>query len=563
LPTPTLWRGSLIQKARLCSGLVLFVFAAMHFINHALGLVSLDAMDAFDDWRLTITRSVIGSLVLLTALLTHVGLAAWRLVRRRSLKLPPWEWAQIGLGFAIPLLLLPHIVNTRIASGFFGVQDTYAYELAHIWPSAYANQSLLLLIVWLHGCIGLHFWLRLTPFYARIAPLLLALAVLLPFAALAGISVQGRSVASEIAQPERFAALKAETHWPSGDAAATILSIHDRSPKIYGAAVAMLAAVLILGLARARRSRRIPIQYAGGPLVRTEPGPSLLEISRRNNIPHLAVCGGRGRCSTCRVLILDGDHLPPPSEAERKTLKTIAAAANVRLACQLHPTRPLTIMPLLKSAAVGRAPPPAVETDAAGVERELAVLFVDMRGFTALTESRLPFDVIYILNQFFGTVGGPIHDNGGWITNYAGDGLIALFDDPAGLSATCRAALQAAAGIDYALGRLNERLDGEMRQPLRVAMGLHAGPHVLGRVGYGEKPALSVIGLAMNVASRLETMAKTVGVQLAVSRTVANHGGLDSRDLRHESIAVRGLSAPIDVIFVAAARELPPRLMQT
>ncbi|WP_245504073.1 adenylate/guanylate cyclase domain-containing protein [Lichenihabitans psoromatis] len=555
-----LWRGSLVQKARLVSGLILFAFATAHFFNHALGLVSLDAMLTFDDWRIAIDRSIIGSIVLLAALLIHVALATWKMVRRRTLRLPIAEWAQIVLGFAIPIFLLPHIVNTRVAATAFGVSDTYSYELARIWPASFVPQSVLLLLVWIHGCLGLHFWLRSTPLYRRLAPLLLAIAVLLPFAALAGSSVQGRIIEAAIRDPAQLQALKAETHWPDERASASIQSVREDAQNGYVVGLFAIAAAVALGLAVSQRAKRIQVQYVGGPLVRTELGPTLLEISRRNKIPHLSTCGGRGRCSTCRVLVLSGGaEAAPPSDAERKTLKTIGAADNVRLACQLRPSAAITIMPLLKSATTEQRLPAMAEADTAA-ERELAVLFVDMRGFTALTESRLPFDVIYILNQFFGTVGGPIHANDGWITNYAGDGLIALFGDPAGLAATCRSAMVAAAEIDRALSALNERLVNEMRQPLRIAMGLHAGPHVLGRVGYGEKPAISVVGLAMNVASRLEAMAKTAGVQMAVSQIVADHGRLDTRDLRAEATAVRGLSAPIDVVFVEAARDLLPRL---
>ncbi len=550
-----LWRGSWQQRTRLASGLVLFVFAATHFLNHALGLVSLDAMQVFDAWRVTIIRSALGTAVLLGALLAHVGLAIWRIIQRRTLRLPLWEWTQIVLGFAIPILLLPHVVNTRIAAKLFGVYDIYPYELARIWPSLFLNQGALLLIVWVHGCMGLHFWLRQSAWYRSVAPVLLGLAVLLPFAALAGISVQGRAVAASIASPAALHNLKDLTHWPDAGAADMLSHLGGRTQLTYLLFLAGLLALVGLRLTQARRAQHIPITYSGGPTVRAEAGPTLLEISRRNNIPHMSACGGRGRCSTCRVLVLSGE-LAPPSEAEAATLTAIGASRGIRLACQIRPTSALTILPLLKASVE----PQLSESASMGTEREFAVLFVDLRGFTALTESRLPFDVIYILNQFFGTVGQPIQDCGGWITNYAGDGCIALFGLEDGIERTCRAALVACAEIDRAMSTLNDRIGGDMHQPLRIAMGLHAGLHVMGRVGFGSSQAMSVIGLAMNVASRLETMAKGAGVQLAVSRTVADHGGLDIGGLRAEVTDMRGLSAPIEVVFIEAALGLLDRL---
>src|SRR5665647_2490787 len=156
-----LLRGDTLQRLRLVSGLILFTFAATHFINHALGLVSIDMMQVVQQWRWTVTRSWPGTIVLLAALLTHASLALYKLAGRTNLRLPRWELLQIALGISIPFLLLPHIINTRIAHVYFGVNDIYVYELARLWPVSAITQSLLLVIVWVHGCIGIHFWLRL------------------------------------------------------------------------------------------------------------------------------------------------------------------------------------------------------------------------------------------------------------------------------------------------------------------------------------------------------------------------------------------------------------------
>ena len=125
-----LWRGDILQKLRLVSGLILFAFAATHFLNHALGLASVDLMQSVQQWRWTVTRSWLGTIILLAALITHVALALYKLGNRKNLRLPPWEFVQVALGLTIPFLLFPHIINTRIAHVFFGVNDIYVYELA-------------------------------------------------------------------------------------------------------------------------------------------------------------------------------------------------------------------------------------------------------------------------------------------------------------------------------------------------------------------------------------------------------------------------------------------------
>ena len=152
-----LLRGGLLQRLRLASGLVLFTFAGAHFLNHATGLVSLELMHQIQDLRTAVTRSTAGSIVLGAALVTHMSLGLYKLATRRTLRLPLWEASQIAVALCIPFLLFPHIVNTRIAHAVFGVNDSYLYELARLWPDRAVLQSLLLLLVWTHGCIGLHY----------------------------------------------------------------------------------------------------------------------------------------------------------------------------------------------------------------------------------------------------------------------------------------------------------------------------------------------------------------------------------------------------------------------
>jgi adenylate cyclase len=518
-------------------------------------------MVEFDHWRTAITRSAVGTVVLALALIVHAGAALAKIAYRRTFRLPTWEWLQLLLGLSIPLLLLPHIVNTRVSSLAFGVDTSYPYELKKIWTDTMPEQTLLLLLVWAHGCLGMHYWLRLARGYREISPYLLVATVLLPFAALLGVVAQGREMALRTADPAAFAALKAETRWPDARTQARIVRWRaDAQMGFY----AIAAAAVLLGVARTmqqRRAMRIPVQYVGGPLVKAAEGPTLLEVSRMYRIPHMSVCGGRGRCSTCRVMVIgDESALAVPSEAELRTLRSVGAPANVRLACQAHVRASATIMPLIRLGVGSDIPVFIHDEETSGVERDLAVLFVDIRGFTALTEQKLPFDVVYLLNNFFHAIGQAVYGNGGWVNDRAGDGVLAVFGSPAGLAGACRAALLASAEVDRLIGLLNVRMEAELAQPLRVAMGLHCGRHVHGRIGVGDSMRMSVVGPAVNVASRLEAVAKQADVQLAVSVEAARHAGLDTEGLSIETTPIRGSQHEIDVLLVPNARELITRL---
>ena len=134
-------------------------------------------------------------------------------------------------------------------------------------------------------------------------------------------------------------------------------------------------------------------------------GLTVLEASRFAGIPHTSVCGGRGRCSTCRVRVVHGLHsLPPAKPAEVRVLQRVGAPPNVRLACQLRPTADLSITPLVPAS--GQAWHGFMQPSyLAGEERNIVVLFADLRSFTGMAEHKLPYDLVFILNSYFKTAG--------------------------------------------------------------------------------------------------------------------------------------------------------------
>ncbi|MCB1343255.1 MAG: adenylate/guanylate cyclase domain-containing protein [Pseudooceanicola sp.] len=536
----TLWRGSWITRTRIASGLVLFVYALFHFLNIGLGLFSPELMEAAQGWRQVVTRNPLGALVLYAALLTHAGLALWKLANRRTLRMPVWEAVQIALGIVIPLLLIVHIVFTRVAHSEYGVNDRMGYLIGLIFGGRDAWwQSLLLLMVWAHGCMGLHFWLRSETWWRRSLPALAGLAALVPFFALVGFLTEGRRLSALLADPDSRAALRDGWNFPDYDAFMALIATQKTTEWIYWGLLLAVAAAY-LGRKVIRRSRAVRVRYVDGPEIASPPGPTLLEMSRANGVPHTALCGGRGRCTTCRVLIEDGaDLLHPPSEAEAKSLAAVGAPEGTRLACQIRPMQPLTVFRVFRpDGRRNRA------HASSGQERRMAVLFLDIRGFTARTTGQLPYDVVFLLNRFFDAIVPAITAAGGTVDKYLGDGLLALFEAP-DETASARAALKAAAGIGRALATFNQGLASEGAPAIRIGIGLHLGEVVQGEIGAAGNAPRTIIGETVNAASRLEAMTKEMGLEALVSAALLTAAGLDTAPLAMTELELRGVSGPV------------------
>lgn len=546
-----------LQPLRLASGLVMFSFVLLHFANHALGLFGLDVMNEAQDWRLALTHSLPYRVLLLAAILTHMTLGLGKLAARRTLRMPPMEAVQLAAGIAIPALLIPHataITYLSSTTGYFYSYTSVAYAL---WPGQAIWQSTLMLVVWLHGCIGLAYWLRSRPWFERWKPLLLGGAVALPLLALTGFMSAAREAHALLADPATLAKARVDLNWPNAAVGAALRDIRDGLWTIFAGLLTVALAVHVARRIAQRYAPSVAINFAGGPSVKAPAGPSLLEISRMHGIPHASVCGGRARCSTCRVRVdSGGESLPPPAPPEAATLKRIGAPANIRLACQLRPTGTIGVTRLVTPSDTAAARAGHGHGDADGVEKPVAILFLDVRGFTSLTEHRLPFDVVFLLNQFFAGVGEAIRAHGGWIDKYLGDGLMAVFGRDSGIGAGCREALAAARDIDLALDELNRRLATEVGGGLRIGIGIHAGPVVIGRIGDSAAAAMTVVGRTVNEASRLESLTKDKGCQLILSRRVARHADLDLTGARIETVELRGAASKIDVVIVARARDL-------
>ncbi|MFL4470343.1 adenylate/guanylate cyclase domain-containing protein [Tateyamaria armeniaca] len=550
--TQTLWRGSWATRVRIASGLILMIYVAAHLLNLASVLISPDVYDSVQAARLWLIRSDIGTAVIGVALFAHMILSLGKVALARTLRMPFRDAVQIVLGLIIPLILVSHVIYTRAAHEVLGVTTMLGYVNALIWTTWDGwMQALLVIVTWVHGAIGIHMWLRVTRWWRATLPWLTGIAVLIPTLAILGFVISARVMDGLLHDPRATALAQDVWNWPDGDGFA-LLAQMDREATWFVWAILGIA-LLVFAVRRtiAAMQKPIRVQYIDGPQIRAPRGQTLLETSRANGVAHTALCGGRGRCTTCRVIVEEGlEDLPPPSEAERRTLAAVGAPPKARLACQMRPDAPISVFRVFApDGKRGRA------HASQGKEAQLAVLFLDMRGFTARTDGQLPYDVVFLLNRFFDEIVPPILKAGGTIDKYMGDGLMAVFetDTP---QASARASITAVEGIGHALERFNSTLEGEGAAPVAIGIGVHLGNVVLGEIGAAGRAPRTLIGDTVNTASRLEGSTKAMGVQALISTDVLEAAGAATPSGEMIDLELRGRDTALSALPVPDATRL-------
>ncbi len=533
------------RRLRLVTGVVLSVYIVFHLFNHSLGLVSLDAMEAMRKLVTPFWRSWFGGLLIYGSLLTHFALALMSLYRRSSLRMPKWEMAQLVLGLSIVPLLAGHVSATWGARVLRDFDPNYEFALTAILSSPWLStkQFLLVIIVWSHVVIGLHCFLRLFRSYRRKAIHLYPLVVLSPLLVIFSMARVGLEL--NVWQPRPAIVDKlpsasyvgAEPGYLEGTPV-NILLHHG----ILVAFILLLSLTLIARLIRARRQLtlgNVVIKHLNGRELRGAPGQTILEVLRQHSIPHASLCGGRGRCTTCRVRVGAGaKQLHKPSRLEQFALDRIGAAPNVRLACQTRPLQPLQISPLVP-ADLG-IEHSLKKGGVSGEERDVVAMFVDLRGSSRISERHLPYDVLFILNQFFLEMNDALDHSFGHYAQFEGDGLLALYGLKRGLKSGCVDALQAAVEMQRRMNQLNKKLRGELEKPLDFGIGIHCGQAIVGSMGPPTSPNYSAIGDCINAASRLENMSKELGCVLVVSEDVVKNTDFDFSIFESQTVSLRG-----------------------
>jgi adenylate cyclase len=563
-------KGSLLQQVRLWTGLVLFAYVLWHYINHSLGHISIEAMERMLDWQEAVTGNPFGIAILYGALIVHAVLGIWRLVNIKTWRKPTWEWAQILLGLAIPWFLISHITFTRGAQTLIGIEVDYHHELLLLWPGAAVTQSILMLVVWAHAVVGLHFWLRLRRWYPAWFPLLAGLALAIPAIAFTGWIAAARRLLERMQiladQSEEGRAAYDNLIASNQFIGDNLRAIESGLQWIAVAIVVIVIAIMVARWSLQRFGDRVHVNYGGGLTVTSPPGHTILEISRAWGIPHMSVCGGRARCSTCRTQVLSGlENLTPPNDAEAALLRKIDADDKIRLACQSRVMGDVELRPMIP-ASTGTIMPRRADPIGWGVEKELAVMFLDVRGFSRLSEHTLPYDVVYILNSLFEEVGNAIEKSNGYIDKFMGDGVMAFFGLATAPRPACRDALRAALDAHDAAERASRKLSQHLSEPMRIGVGIHFGQAVIGRVGKTsdqlEPSRLTAIGDTVNVAARLEAATKEFSCGLVVSSRLVESSGIEvGEEIGLKTvITVHNISAPVEIVAIRDLQKLREQL---
>jgi class 3 adenylate cyclase/nitrite reductase/ring-hydroxylating ferredoxin subunit len=249
---------------------------------------------------------------------------------------------------------------------------------------------------------------------------------------------------------------------------------------------------------------------------------TLLEAGLRSGVPFAHACGGRAKCSTCRIWVVDGlEACSQRTAAETSMAERLGFTSEVRLACQLRPQGEVCVRRLVLDetdlmicSQLDRAAATRV-----GEAKNVTILFSDVADSTSISERLSPYDLMYLLNRYFVQVGDIIERNGGFIDRFVGDGVMAIFgieDQPDAPLHAVNTALQ----ILEAAEQVKPFFASMYGVEFDIRVGLHYGEAVIGSLGSIGHERLTAIGDVPNVASRIEAANKETGTRLLISQAL-------------------------------------------
>jgi adenylate cyclase len=296
-----------------------------------------------------------------------------------------------------------------------------------------------------------------------------------------------------------------------------------------------------------RRARGLVNVTYPGQTVSIPRGWSVLEASRSFHLPHASMCGGRARCSTCRVRVTAGqEYCPPPAQDEKDTLERIRAPAEVRLACQLRPQGNVSVIPIVRTARpVYRATAPRRSG-----EHDVVVLYCDFRNRADFASDHLPQDLLHVLTVYVDGLSHAIRAAGGALSYVESDSVCALFGLDGGNEACAQRALQAVGAIEGVIADLNNRLGRHGGDRLKISVVVHSGHAAIGEIGSSEPPIVLAIGEAADVANEMRKLAAERDRAFAISQRVYQAAGLMPV---HDDEAVLHRSEGATTVFLSDA----------
>ena len=551
----------IVRRSRTISGCILFFYVFTHLLNHSLGLISLDTMEQGRAIFLRFWRHDVLFYVLYGALSIHFLLGVYALARRRSFRMSRKEWIRNSCAVLIPFFLASHLSITLWGSRFLGLNDSYAFMIISTYifdPFGYIILGLMLMLVWTHGSIGIIGLIEFREFYSKRRGLFQGLILGLPLIAYGGY-IRASIELSEASQSNPITILELISNSNfTAEIGEKIVSLSDLLQfLVYPILLSLFVAFYFIRNLLEKRFNSIQVQYTDGTNINVSRGSSLLEASHKAGRYHESVCGGRGRCTTCRVRVTSSlGELPKPNKIEQSVINRLNFDQSLRLACQLRPETDIEINPLIKLVNHDKQNLRfSNQENLSGIEKETVIVFCDLRGFTRLSDGKMPFDVVFILNKYFKLVTDAVEENKGRIDKFIGDGVMAIFDKDTTISKNCKNALKGAAMITTYLNELNDELSTDDIEPLRLGIGIHSGNAIIGKMGYGEASTDTAIGDTVNVASRLEQLTKDYSCQLMFSSTVAENAELDKTKLNSVKTKIRGKKDYLEAFYCGSADE--------
>jgi adenylate cyclase len=555
----------IIRQLRIYTGSLLFFYALTHLLNHSVNVISIEAADFVrENYFHLIWKNPVAYFLLYASLAIHIILGFYSILTKKSFKITGREWIQILFPVLALLVLLQHIAGGFLLTRF---EVDIKYSLLYALLSSDPNElvagavlfSLMVIFIWVHGVIGIHGLLKFNfKSYQRYMFGFKFIYWFVPIGAVLGF-IAGLRETSVLATIEN---LKGNENFIMSffgaipqEAFAYIAPVEPLVMNNYPVFVLAVLVLCILNVVRARYFGRVKISYPGGNEFSVPRGTTILEASRLAGIPHVSVCGGKGRCTTCRVKVVSGiEDVSEPNAHEARVIKRLGLDADVRLACQLKPSKNLSVIPLInpETKEIKTRSPVGLS----GKEKETVVVFIDLREFTKLSEKKLPYDVVYILNKYYSVCGEIIESNKGRLDKFIGDGIMAIFDGSENSSENCKNSIKAAQMISNAIKDLNIEMKSDFSEELRFGIGIHVGNTIVGMMGYGQTVSETVVGDNVNIAARLEEMNKKYGSELVVSKDVLVAANINTNQFTNEKIKIRGRKEELEIYSLEYAHNL-------
>ena len=564
---------SLITKLRIVTGLILFVYVFMHLLNHSFNLISIQFADFVrKEYFSVIWQNRIGIFALYFSLLVHMFLGFYAIIIKKSLKLKKKDWVQIVFPVLALIMLLQHVAVSFIITKVFPGEETYELVFAaiHAAPDDYLSNTLLFsfmtIFIWFHGVIGIdsYFKHKATQnkkfsIYLRFLPIFIIFYWILPTASVLGFLVGLKEMdfiiqIKALENIDKFLFSVLNKYIPS-DAFPFVFQVQPLVMNYYPIFILSIIILISLSILKTKFYGTIEVKYPGNKSVLISKGTSILEASKIGNISHQAICGGRGRCTTCRIKIIsDKNKVNRPNVNEIKAIERAGLDDGIRLACQLRPTNDISVIPLLN-------PNSSVQNlknllNLTGKEQETVILFVDLRDFTKLSETALPYDVVYILNKYYAACGEVIEKNNGRLDKFIGDGIMAIFDKSNSININSRNAILSANKISLKMEELNNEINYEFSKKIKFGIGVHAGNTIVGMMGYGSNVSETVVGDNVNIASRLENLSKQFKCELVISKYVALKANIKTDDLLTKKVKIRGRKDSLEIFTFNRGTEI-------